>query len=75
MQSDTMAFDWHAGSLTLNTSLDKRFRITQNVRRFLVAHCGANFSLDREFRAWIRTGAPATLGELITEWNSRHGKR
>ncbi len=70
-----MAFDWHSEPLTTGTPLRKNFRVTQNVRRFFIEHCGEQFTLNREFRAWIRSGAPLTLGEVVTEWNQRFGKR
>ncbi len=31
-----MSFDWHAGPITRATQLDRHYRNTQKVRRFLV---------------------------------------
>ncbi|KRV72537.1 DUF6434 domain-containing protein [Pseudomonas citronellolis] len=49
------------------------YRNTQNVRRFLREQCGEGFRFDRTFMAWIRSGAPATMGEVVDEWLRRHG--
>lgn len=57
-----MSFDWHAGQITRTTPLDRHYRNTQKVRRFLVGKCGAAFKFDRAFMAWIKSGAPATMG-------------
>ncbi|MEN0108187.1 MAG: DUF6434 domain-containing protein [Pseudomonas sp.] len=70
-----MAFDWHSDPITPATPVDKHYRTTQNVRRFLAAQCGAEVKLDREFMAWIRSGVPQTMGEVASEWSRRHGSR
>lgn len=66
-----MAFDWHGAALTRDTLLDAGYRNTQNVRRFLLAECGPQFKFDREFMAWIRTGAANTMGDIADEWRRR----
>ncbi|MER1077357.1 DUF6434 domain-containing protein [Pseudomonas aeruginosa] len=60
-----MAFDRHADTLT------RDYRNTQDVRRFLVGLCGADFRLDRAFMAWIGDGAAKSLGEVADEWRRR----
>ena len=67
-----MPFDWHADPITAQTPLDKHYRCTQNVRRFMTAQCGEHFTLTREFMAWIRSGVPQTMGEVAAEWTRRH---
>ncbi|UVK96584.1 DUF6434 domain-containing protein [Pseudomonas sp. B21-048] len=67
-----MSFNWHSDQLTRNTTICKNYRNTQNVRRFMMEHCGANFKLDRDFMAWIRNGVPKTLGEVVDEWLRRN---
>jgi len=64
-------FDWHGGTITRATPVDAGYRGTQNVRRFLVAQCGAAFRFDRPFMAWIRDGRPKTMGDVANEWSRR----
>ncbi len=66
-----MSFDWHAGPITRATPLDRHYRNTQKVRRFLVGECGKAFKFDRAFMAWIKSAAPATMGEVADEWLRR----
>ncbi|MBI6895751.1 MULTISPECIES: DUF6434 domain-containing protein [unclassified Pseudomonas] len=68
-----MSFDWHAGPITRATPLDRHYRNTQKVRRFLVGECGEAFKFDRAFMAWIKSAAPATMGEVADEWLRRRG--
>jgi hypothetical protein len=70
---DAMAFDWHSDPITRQTPLDTHYRNTQNVRRFLQEHCGEAFRFDRDFMAWIRSGAPADMGAVVDEWMRRNG--
>ena len=63
-----MSFDWHAGPITRTTLLDKNYRNTQKVRQFLLGECGAAFKFDRTFMAWIKSGAPTTMGDVADEW-------
>lgn len=64
-------FDWHSTPLTRDTPIDKDYRNTQNVRRFLTAQCGEDFVFDRLFMAWIKDGRPKTLGDVADEWLRR----
>lgn len=64
-------FDWHGGEIDRGTAIDANYRNTQNVRRFLLAQCGAGFRFDRELMAWIRSGAPKTMGDVADEWRRR----
>ena len=66
-----MSFDWHSHPITRETALDAGYRNTQNVRRFLREQCGEGFRFDRAFMAWVRSGAPATMGEVVDEWLRR----
>jgi hypothetical protein len=66
-----MAFDWHSDGLTRDTPVDARYKNTQNVRRFLLEHCGADFKFDRGFMAWIRDGKPKQMGDVVDEWKRR----
>ncbi|MGV7211292.1 DUF6434 domain-containing protein [Oxalobacteraceae bacterium A2-2] len=65
-------FDWHGGKIDSATLIDANYRNTQNVRRFLLLQCGAGFKFDRELMAWIRSGAPKTMGDVAEEWRRRH---
>ncbi|MCQ8229844.1 DUF6434 domain-containing protein [Pantoea sp. MMK3] len=44
-----MNIDWHSSSLTRSTIVDKNYKNTQNVRRFMMDECGSDFRFDREF--------------------------
>lgn len=68
-----MAFDWHGGTITCDTPVGSDYRNTQNVRRFMTQQCGPAFRFDRSFMAWIRSGAPQTIGDLVDEWQRRNG--
>ena len=67
-----MSFDWHAGPITRSTPLDKHYRNTQEVRRFLIGQCGASFKFDRAFMAWVKTAEPLTMGDVADEWTRTH---
>lgn len=66
-----MAFDWHSETLTRATPVDKHYKNTQNVRRFMLEQCGAHFTFDRYFMAWIRNDQPKNLGDVADEWTRR----
>lgn len=66
------AFDWHGDQITRHTMVDAAYRNTRNVRRFMLAQCGASFRFDRDFMAWIRNGERKTMGEVAEEWLGRH---
>lgn len=57
-----MAFDWHRDPITEATPVCAGYRNTQNVRRFMIAHCGAAFRFDRDFMQWIRSTPSLTMG-------------
>lgn len=66
-----MKIDWHSALLTRTTRVDKNYKNTQNVRRFMVKECGEDFRFDREFMMWIRNEDPKTLGDVADEWKRR----
>jgi hypothetical protein len=68
----TVAFDWHQGPITRTTKVDSSYKNTQSVRRFLTLECGEAFKFDRPFMAWIKSGAPATMGDVADEWIRLH---
>ncbi|WP_062381960.1 DUF6434 domain-containing protein [Pseudomonas abietaniphila] len=67
-----MTFNWHSDPITRTTPLDKHYRNTQNVRRFLISQCGEAFKFDRPFMAWIKQSAPQTMGDVADEWRRLH---
>jgi hypothetical protein len=69
-----MKFDWHSGSINRATEIDGTYKNTQSVRRFLTRECGAAFKFDRSFMAWIKSGAPKSMGEVADEWTRLHGR-
>ncbi|MFL4469747.1 DUF6434 domain-containing protein [Tateyamaria armeniaca] len=70
-----MSFDWHSDAITRETPVTATYRNTQNVRRFLINACGAEFKFDRAFMAWIKDGTPRTMGDVADEWLRRHRSR
>lgn len=68
-----MSFNWHSDPLTRNTPVNSTYKNTQNVRRFMVEHCGATFKFDRDFMAWIRNDLAKNLGDVVDEWLRRQG--
>ncbi|MEM7546428.1 MAG: DUF6434 domain-containing protein [Pseudomonadota bacterium] len=67
-----MSFDWHGGGLSRDLPLDRDFRMTQNVRRFIAAETGHPVRVPREFHDWLKAARPATLGHVIDEWVRRY---
>jgi hypothetical protein len=63
--------DWHGHPITRDTPVDRDYRNTQNVRRFLRSECGETFAFDRPFMAWIKNGQPKTMGDVADEWRRR----
>jgi hypothetical protein len=70
----TMVFNWHSAPIERATPLDKNYRNTQNVRRFLIAQCGDDFKFDRPFMAWIKARATLTMGDVADEWIRRNAE-
>lgn len=68
-----MKFDWHGGTISLATEIDADYKNTQNVRRFLISECGADFKFDRDLMEWIRNGTPKNMGDVVENWRGRHG--
>lgn len=68
-----MAFDWHSDAITRSTVVDKHYRNTQNVRRFMLEHCGPAFRFDRDFMAWIKAEPAKEMGDVVDEWKRRQG--
>lgn len=66
-----MSFDWHSDVITRSTEVSRHYKNTQNVRRFMLEHCGAAFKFDRDFMAWIRNSTPKTMGDVVEEWKQR----
>ncbi|MCD5992851.1 hypothetical protein KDX38_05825 [Pseudomonas sp. CDFA 602] len=69
-----MTFDWHSSPITRETMVDDQYRNTQNVRRFMTRQCGPQFKFDRPFMAWIKEGAPKSMGQVADEWLRRHAE-
>lgn len=67
-----MEFDWHSDLITRSTPVTPRYKNTQNVRRYMLEHCGPGFKFDRSFMAWIRNDLPKTLGDVVDEWQRRN---
>lgn len=68
-----MKIDWHSTELSRMTIVDKNYKNTQNVRRFMLAQCGEAFRFERDFMAWIRNDIPKNLGDVVDEWKRRQG--
>jgi len=65
--------DWHSALLTRSNVVDKNYKNTQNVRRFMMAECGEDFRFDRQLMAWIHDDNPKNLGDVVEEWKRRQG--
>jgi hypothetical protein len=65
------AFDWHSGEITRATPITKSYRNTRNVRRFFNTECGADFTFDRPFMAWLKGSVDQTMGDAADEWLRR----
>jgi len=65
--------DWHRALLTRSTVVDKNYKNTQNVRRFMISQCGEHFRFDRQLMAWIRDDGQKNLGDVVDEWKRRQG--
>lgn len=70
-----MKIDWHSTLLTRNTVIDKEYKNTQNVRRFMLKECGDDFRFDREFMSWIRNDIAKSLGDVVDEWKRRQRRQ
>lgn len=70
-----MKIDWHSTLLTRTTVVDKEYKNTQNVRRFMLKECGEDFRFDREFMAWIRNYVAKSLGDVVDEWKRRQQRQ
>ncbi|MCI1033782.1 DUF6434 domain-containing protein [Raoultella terrigena] len=70
-----MKIDWHSALLTRNTVIDKEYKNTQNVRRFMLKECGEDFRFDRELMAWIRNDVAKSLGDVVDEWKRRQRRQ
>ena len=64
-------FDWHADAIGRATPVNRSYRNTQNVRRFLCTQCGDDFKFDRAFMQWIKDGTAKTMGDVADEWLRR----
>lgn len=69
------SIDWHSHPITTDTPVDKGYKNTQNVRRFMIAQCGQHFRFDRPLMQWIVDGTDKTMGDVVREWQRRHGDR
>jgi hypothetical protein len=61
------AFDWHSGEITRSTPITKSYRNTQKVRCFCKAECGADFTFDRPFMAWLKAAVGLTMGDAAAK--------
>ncbi len=66
-------FDWHAAAIPRATPVTESYRSAQNVRRFMVSYCGADFAFDRPFMAWIKDGTPRTMADVVDVFIQRRG--
>ncbi|EPJ86879.1 MULTISPECIES: DUF6434 domain-containing protein [Pseudomonas] len=66
-----MTFNWHSDPITRTTAVDRHYKNTQNVRRFLTEQCGDGFKFDRPFMAWINDGRAKNMGDVADEWQRR----
>ena len=60
--------DYHTAPISRTTPITETYRNTRNVRRCFRTECGSHFEFDRPFIAWIKSGAPKTMGGAANEW-------
>jgi hypothetical protein len=60
--------DWHSAQLTLETVITDSYTNGPNTRRFFKEYCGANFSFNIEFMAWMKANIGKTLRDAVEEW-------
>src|SRR5262249_37251435 len=65
------SFDWHSGRITRATAVTGSYRNTQNARGFFKSQCGDDFTFDRDFMAWLKSGEAKTMGQAADEWLRR----
>lgn len=70
-----MDFDWHRDTITRASPVTPSYKNTQNVRRFMLEHCGPGFTFDRPFMAWIKNDIAKNLGDVVDEWRRRNPDR
>jgi hypothetical protein len=61
-------FDWHAAILSPETIITDSYKNSQNVRRFFIQHCGAQFHFSIPFMHFMKTNCGGTLQDAINEW-------
>jgi hypothetical protein len=66
-------FNWHSEQLKGSTIITADYKNTQNVRRFFQSHFGADFKMNREFMAWLKTNIGKTLADAIKEFENKNG--
>lgn len=64
-------FDWHTDTILPTTPVDQYYKNTQNVRRFMIRHCGEGFHFTRDFMQWIKDGNEKTMNDVVAEWRMR----
>jgi hypothetical protein len=60
--------DWHSAHLTLETVITDSYTNGPNTRRFFKEYCGAHFSFNIEFMAWMKANIGKTLRDAVEEW-------
>jgi hypothetical protein len=60
--------DWSKAHLTLETIITDNYKNGPNVRRFFIEHCGAHFSFNIEFMAWMKANTGKTLQDAVDKW-------
>ena len=66
-------FNWHSEPLSLSTKIDKDYKMSQNVRRFLKVHLGEDFHFNVSFMAWMKENIGKTLEDGIEKYKRRKG--
>jgi len=62
-------FDWHAATLTLQTTLTDNYKNTENVRSFFKTHIGDHFKFNVAFMNWMKSNTGLTLSQAIDNWH------
>lgn len=61
-------FNWSKAALTPETVITDNISFGQNLRKFMKAHIGENFTFNTEFMEWAKANPGKTLGDAVEKW-------
>jgi hypothetical protein len=67
-QAISSNMEWKTANLTLETLITDSYTNGPNTRRFFKEYCGAKFSFNIEFMAWMKANVGKTLKDAVEQW-------